>query len=854
MNSLKGKIFFILLLSALCIGGIGYYSITNLFELTGRIEALSLPNKKWELFREITTNLHELNRELYSQGLNPSETFEGNHVRLIDSIAKDIDELRVLYSRDITPSRFVDLDTIPVLLEQIKLEFQELKILQDEQQAEVIDNLEEELLARLDSFSTKDSVHIVDRISLEVRSRNIPDSIFFYRQEQEGERRSFFRRLFSRARPPAEPETRVVQSYKTVTDTLVRTTTDTVVVEVPEDQPSTEDRLSGVIKEAFSNYYKSEVDLLEKIRESEIKLYQKSAMITADLERLINELRFEENQQSREQAERIVDYSRNFQNIIIWVIIFFALLSLLLVFMVSRDINKNKEYQLQILNDEEKARREAVAKQEFLTTMSHELRTPLTSIIGYAELLDDSDQKAKSIKSSSIHLLNVANEILDSAKIESGIIETKEEIFDLTALLHQVRDNTIQMIVDAGLEPKFVLPDHPIFVLSDSYRIQQVIYNLIHNAIKFTFKGHVGVEVAVTEKDELYETNIGVVDSGIGIHESNVEMIFENYQQIGTYKNKTQGIGLGLGLVKKVVQQLQGDIYVTSKIGEGSTFHLSLPLKKSSAPIVKDELGPLPKELFKGKRFYCVDDDPLITKLYEMILVDYQAEVTTQNDPKEALTHLLTSGELYDVVITDIKMPEMTGHELLAELKAGDARPKKIIASTANVLLNEEDKQELADFDAYLSKPILKKRLLKTITETLGIAWETAEVSTTQEVEITEEALFDIEDLAGFAMDDDDMLKEILMELHEGNTIFLKEAMGHLARRENVRLGEVIHKLSSRFAQIKVKEIVKVKPLEKALLNDEDHLKDAEELLTYWSEVNHKFGTFLEERFDSQSG
>lgn len=851
MNSLKSKIFFILLLSAIFIGGIGYYSITNLFELTGRIALLSQPNKKWELFREITSNLHKLNDQFYSQSLNPSETFEDNHLALMDSIAEDIDALRTIYEKEKNLSKIAGLDTIPILLTQIKTEFEELKTLQNEKQQEVLENLEEELLTKLDSFSTKDSLHIINRISLEVRSRNLPDSVFFYQEELPGsERRGFFKRLFSKARPPeVKTETKVVQSYKTISDTIVHMTPDTVLIEQPDQGPS-EEHLSGVIKEAFSNYYQNELDLLEKVKESEIMLYRKSAKITTDLEKLINDLRFEENQLSQDQASHTVEYAKNFQNVIIWVLVLFATLSLLLVFIVRRDINKNREYQLQILNNEEKAKREAIAKQEFLTTMSHELRTPLTSIIGYAELLGDTDPKLKSIKSSSLHLLNVANEILDSAKIESGIIETKEEIFDLTGLLEQVRDNTVKMITDAGLEPKFELPEIPLYVVTDSYRIQQVIYNLIHNAIKFTYKGSVGLKVEVQEVDGIYETKIDVIDSGIGIHESNIDKIFDNYQQIGTYKNKSQGIGLGLGLVKKVVQQMEGSISVTSKIGEGSTFHLFLPLKKSEVTIPQESNDLFPKDFFEGKKIYCVDDDPLITTLYEMILGGYGAEVHAENHPKKALAHLTSMQNNYDLVITDIKMPEMTGYELLEELTALGARPHQIIASTANVLLNDKDKADLSQFDAYISKPILKRHLLKTVSEVLDMAWNIA-AKPDNKVPIISEQIFDIEDLISFTMGDEEVLQEVLTELHEGNDLFLKEAMEHLAQKEHKKLAEVIHKLNSRFAQIKVKEIVNAKQLEKALLNDEDQLMEAEKLLTYWGEVNYLFGNFVKEKFSS---
>lgn len=849
MNSLKGKIFFILLLSALCIGGIGFYSINNLFELTDRVAQLSNPNKKWELFRKITADLHRLNDVFYTQSLNPAEDFDRQHVLLIDSIGDNIYKLSSLYSSELDSSDIQDLDSIPVVLEQIKDEFRVLKAMRSEKQLEVLDNLEEDLLAKLDTFSSSDSLNIIDRISLEVRSRNIPDSMFFNKEDPANKKRGFFQRLFSKAKPP-RPEPKVLQqTYKTISDTVVHTISDTVVVERIDPLP-TEDNVAAVIKDAFANYYTDELDLMERINQNEIKLYQKSARITMDLEQILNDLRFQENNQTMEQARRTAVFSKNFQHTIMVVIVAFAVLSFLLVFLVGRDINKNKEYQQQILKNEEKAKREVIAKQQFLTTMSHELRTPLTSIIGYAELLDASDTKARSIKSSSLHLLNVANEILDSAKIESGIIEISDNVFDLTELLQQVRDNTTNMIADAELEAQYELPEVPYYVSSDAYRIQQIIYNLIHNAIKFSYKGFVKLTANVVETNGIYEVTIDVADSGIGIQESNIDMIFEEYQQIGTYKNKSKGIGLGLGLVKKVVQQLQGTISVTSKVGEGSTFHLFLPLKKTDPPASNNEISGLSKTLLKGKEIFCVDDDPLITKLYDMILSEYGAYITTLNDPLQAFEHLRENKDKYDLVISDVKMPGMTGHELLAALKATGARPRKVIASTANVLLNDDEKNELEAYDAYISKPILKIKLLQTITEILDVAWETgdAQGSNGSRSDASQPAFY-VDDLEAFTMGDDDMLEEVLKELQQGNSTMLDDGMRYLHERDAVALGELVHKLSSRFAQIKVKEILPVKPLEKALLQKEDKMQEAEALLTYWSEVNHRLAQYISDRF-----
>ncbi len=851
MKGLKGKIIIIMVLATILLGGLGYFSLTGLFELTDRISHLAEPTGKWRRFQKITTDLSKLNSVFVLQGIDAEESFGEGHLPLIDSIKVNIAELKEIYEREESFDGQLKLDTIPLILDQIKDEFKQVNELRTRNQGEVYQNLEKELLQRLGELSVKDSLLIVEKISYEVRKRNVPDSIFVPREGADDDKSTFLQRLFGKERP--REDELVIQQREVIEDTVVVTQSDTLLLSSSDGLR--DDEITEIIRNAFTNYYKGEVELMEKIRETEQNFYAKNAGITAELETLINDLRYKETIRARNEAERTYEFSRRYQVTIIGVIAFFFLSSMVLVYFSLRDINKNRRFQQQIIQSEKKAKREAKAKQEFLSTMSHELRTPLTSIIGFAEMLDSRDENAKSIQASSQHLLHVANEILDTAKVEAGIIEINQEVFDLSELLHNIRRSFEGLISDKGLEPDFDLPDEEIWIESDSHRISQVLYNLLHNALKFTESGTIGMQCRIEDAaDEHHSVSVAVRDTGIGIPRAEQETVFDQYHQAGTHKNKIQGTGLGLGIVKKVVGLMGGEIRLESEPNVGSTFTLMLTLKKADkadAPEDADQINP---SALNGLRVYCIDDDSLITKLYERIFSKVGAEVLCETDPLAALEHLKHSVEKYDAVISDVKMPKLNGYQLLSELESGGLRPKVIIASTANVLQSDSDKDELKRFDAVISKPLNTRKLIGTVAEMTGVAGRPTAQKTdggnSEKEEVQnddsggdshrDQALYSLKEYEAFAMGDEDFIKEIIQDLIAANEKELKQAFELLRSGEKTALAEIIHKMSSRFAQLRVTDKGEAKELELALRAGEERMARAEKLLDQWQEVHRR--------------
>ncbi len=839
-------------MATILLGGLGYFSLTGLFELTERISHLAEPTGKWRRFQKITTDLSKLNSIFVLQGVDAEESFGDDHLPLIDSIKVNIAELKEIYEREESFDGRLKLDTIPLILDQIKDEFKQVNELRTRKQSEVYQNLESELLQRLGELSVKDSLLIVEKISYEVRKRNVPDSIFVPREGADDDKSTFLQRLFGKER--VSEDELVIQQREVIEDTVVVTQSDTLLLSSSDGLR--DDEIAEIIKNAFTNYYKGEVELMEKIRETEQNFYAKNAGITAELETLINDLRYKETIRARNEAETTYEFSRRYQVTIIAVIAFFFLSSIVLVYFSLRDINKNRRYQQQIILSEKKAKREAKAKQEFLSVMSHELRTPLTSIIGFAEMLDAEDDNAKSIRYSSKHLLQVANAILDTAKIEAGIIEINEEVFDLTELFHDIRRSFEGLIRDKGLEPDFELPAEETWVESDQHRIRQVLYNLLHNALKFTEEGIIGMRCETKIlPDDFLQLTVSVHDTGIGIAQAEQETIFEQYHQAGTHKNKIQGTGLGLGIVKKVASLLGGEIKLKSAPNKGSTFTLILTVKRADEREIPEGEAPIDETELAGRRIFCVDDDELIIKLYRRIFSAVGAEVYCESDPQAALEHLRKFVQNYDAVVTDVKMPKINGYELLSKLEEANLRPKVIIASTANVLRSDEDKDELKRFDAVVSKPLDRRNLIGKVANltksaidpgrdapisdrerptTQASLRESGKKSDTQ----NDQNLYSLEEYEAFAMGDEAFLKEIVQDLLSANEAELKLAFDLLRDEDYPALAEIIHKMSSRFAQLQVTDKGEAKKIELDLRAGRDSAADAEELLTRWQAVH----------------
>ena len=392
---------------------------------------------------------------------------------------------------------------------------------------------------------------------------------------------------------------------------------------------------------------------------------------------------------------------------------------------------------VQLAEEIEKAKLEAdqanKSKTEYLSNVSHEIRTPLNAILGFSNTLllqedieDSTREEVEYIIESSESLLEIVNEILDISKIESNKLEIVNVDYSIEKLYRTLVNMTQEKIGSSQLQ--FIhnfSNDIPPVLLGDYVRLKQILLNIINNAIKYTEVGFVKLKFACENiSEDECRLIISVTDSGIGIDEESIEKIFSKFQGMEVQKDiEIQGTGLGLSLTKRLVNMMDGKIVVQSTKGEGSTFIVYVTQKISDKAIneLEDENTISNNSLFvgNGQRILIVDDNPMNIKVALRLMQDYNLKIETLNSGKDCITKI-QAGRVYDLVMLDDMMPEMSGVDVLAILKQNPNYKMKTIALTANAMSGMRDKYIGLGFDDYLSKPIDKRALNDLLIKYLG--------------------------------------------------------------------------------------------------------------------------------------
>ena len=376
-------------------------------------------------------------------------------------------------------------------------------------------------------------------------------------------------------------------------------------------------------------------------------------------------------------------------------------------------------------------------KQLFMANMSHEIRTPLNAIIGFANLLSRASlaknlkEYVQSIQISGTNLLAIVNDILDFEKIRSGMLRIEQIEFDLPGLLHSVTT----MLRTSAEEKHLVLelktdPDLPMLVVGDPMRLTQILVNLLGNAIKFTEFGSVTLHVeVVSAPGDSVRILFVVEDTGIGIAESEHHRIFERFMQASNdMSRKYGGTGLGLALVKMLVELQEGSIVLTSTLGKGSSFHIELPYQtvqdqKKMLPVVPSDNITVPD--LSGYHVLLVEDNPMNRRIAELNLNEFGLKVTMAEDGYKAIEVLRATPDAFDLVFVDIQMPGMDGHQTARTIRSElGLHDLPLVALTAHVFAGEREKVLASGMNDYLTKPVVQNDLINVLLRFLPGFWD----------------------------------------------------------------------------------------------------------------------------------
>ena len=399
---------------------------------------------------------------------------------------------------------------------------------------------------------------------------------------------------------------------------------------------------------------------------------------------------------------------------------------------ISRDITQYKLSEEQLRNSKEKAEQADKLKSAFLANMSHEIRTPINGILGFANLLEMRDfsrdkqiQYLRIINSSGKLLLNLINDIIDIAKIEAGQINLESTNVDIPNLFNDLLDFYQGEKVRRDKQHITITTEIPendnfISVITDSFRLRQIINNLISNSLKFTEKGSITFGYQ-TEKNNIL---FFVKDTGIGMSEEEVNVVFERFKQAGCSAKKKEGTGLGLAISKGLVELLGGEIWVSSQLNVGSEFYFTLPLSFAVQQFNEDLVKPYESQFleykWEGKTLLLVEDEEVnfmyINELLENTGVNLLRVVTAE----EAIT-ICKSMQPIDLILMDMRLPGISGFDATRLIKR-IRRDIPIVAQTAYAMENEKKQCLEAGCDHYMTKPFDQEALFDILNGYLQLS------------------------------------------------------------------------------------------------------------------------------------
>lgn len=764
-------------------------------KMLNTVETISTPNDKLTLVNSLSKSINRLDQLQKTMTIN-SQAYNGLFFKEFGNIRNTLDTLANLYKDN--PVQITRIK----LMQQLLLERNKLFSNYLEVKGKIVNN--EAISKQLKSLDGMLLDQSEKSDSTTVRKSEVKVSTITILPAETEESKGFFGRLFGKKKDAQNS-----RKDKVVNEEL-NITVDTIAV-------AASDSALQEVKQAMLSMKKKQVQQTKEFISNEADLFYADNKLTSQMLGILEQVEEDVVNQAADnniQARQVVNSSIKYINIIL---VTFLLLTAFLLYFILTDISKSNVYRKQLELAKEEAEYHAAAKQRFLSNMSHEIRTPLQAIIGYTELMKngaDNKYNIDAIHHSSMHLLQIVNEVLDYSRIISDKFSFNLSNFNLLELLAEVvsvmrlsaKEKSLELLTNFDLSSSEL-------VTGDAFRLKQILYNLLNNAIKFTDSGKITLSASCKHHNHSSHLMLSVQDTGIGIADEDLKRVFNEFDQ-GSLVDKskiTSGSGLGLSIVKSITEAQGGRIYVKSEVGEGTCFTLFMRFDIAKQP---ETIRPDNQEFLSfNNKVWVVDDDPFILQLCSTMLQNNNIKHRCFNLPEDLLN--TAWDDEVTCVLMDMRMPVINGHTLCNTLRKRIPATIKIYALTAQIHTEESKEVLLKGFDGLLMKPFREKELLNLINS----AGENVIPSPGP----------DFDSLRKMTFGDENQMKKILERFIEDSNSDINQLNVAIENSDNENMTLVLHRIAGRTAQIGSKHLASdFRKLEFNLLENQ---VDEEELM-----------------------
>jgi len=470
---------------------------------------------------------------------------------------------------------------------------------------------------------------------------------------------------------------------------------------------------------------------------------------------------------------------------------------------IHLDITDQKNLESELISAREMAEASARVKEDFLMNMSHEIRTPMHVITGMSELLGKTRLEEQqrfylgNIRHAADNMLALMNDILDLSKMEAGKLNLENIPFEVRKVLQRMENVMQHKAEEKGLDLLLDIDSEGIapVLMGDSHRLNQILYNLISNAIKFTERGEIRVTCRLEkELGQLQVLEFAVADTGVGMDKSFLGSLFEKFSQEHQSTSRTAGgTGLGMNICKELLDLMGGEIEVKSEKGQGTTVIFRIPFLKGTAaiPSMGRQWGE-ESAVFKGLRVLLVDDNELNRLVASTLLENLGAIIEEAENGKEAVEKFMR--QTPDMVLMDIRMAVMDGLEASREIRRQAGNTVPIIALTAHAMKSEIDKFMEAGMNAYLPKPFREEQLFSVVSACLAGRSSPAIESESEPI-TSNAALWDLEKLKELCRGNEEFLQKMLRLFLEQTPLRIKDMHEAFAAKNWQAVSDTAHKM-----------------------------------------------------------